>query len=379
VPELELTNISKLFRGPSGEAVTALLEINLALEAGELLTLVGPSGSGKTTLLRLIAGLDDPDSGTVALGGQSLSTVPAQKRDIAMVFQNGALYPHMTARENLGFGLKLRNVASQEIARRVQEAAELLGLTNCLSRLPASLSGGQRQRVALGRAIVRRPRLFLLDEPLSNLDPQTRVELRLEIGRLNKETGITMIHVTHDHEEALTLGDRVAVLSAGHLQQIESPREIYERPANRFVAEFVGSPPMNFVRGRLAVIGSRVEFQEIGSNPSGAGEAISVCLPDTMGARLMSRGGQDLVLGIRPENLALMASDTTRSFSASLRGRVQFVQNLGSDWLVHIATAGHSLTARLPSSSHVRLNELVTLTIQPEQLLFFNLADGLAL
>lgn len=379
VPALELTNISKLFRGPSGEAVTALLEINLAIEAGELLTVVGPSGSGKTTLLRLIAGLDYPDSGTIALGEQSLSAVPAQKRDIAMVFQNGALYPHMTALENLAFGLKLRKVPSQEIAERVQEAAELLGLTNCLGRLPAALSGGQRQRVALGRAIVRRPKLFLLDEPLSNLDPQTRVELRLEVGRLHKETGITMIHVTHDHEEALTLGDRVAVLCAGRLQQIASPREIYERPANRFVAGFVGSPPMNFVRGRLAVVGARVEFHEIGPNPSGAGEAISVCLPDTVGIRLGSWAGKDLLLGIRPENLAQAESDTPRSFSASLRGRVQFVQNLGSDWLVHIATAGHSLIARLPPSSDVRLNELVSLTIQPEQLLFFNLADGLAL
>jgi multiple sugar transport system ATP-binding protein len=379
VPVLELTNISKLFRGPTGETVTALQGISLALEAGELLTVVGPSGSGKTTLLRLIAGLDDPNSGTIALGGQSLSAVPAQKRDIAMVFQNGALYPHMTARENLAFGLKLRNVAAQEIARRVQETAQLLGLTDCLGRRPAALSGGQRQRVALGRAIVRRPGLFLLDEPLSNLDPQTRVELRMKIGRLHKETGITMIHVTHDHEEALTLGDRVAVLCAGRLQQIASPKEIYERPANRFVAGFVGSPPMNFVRGRLVVVGAGIEFYEAGPGSSGTGEAISVCLPDAVGARLRSRAGEDLVLGIRPEHLALVESDTPKGFPARLRGRVQFVQNLGSDWLVHIATAGHSLIARLPPCSRVRVNESVSLTMEPEQLLFFNPANGSAL
>ena len=379
MPALELTNISKLFRGLSGETVTALQGISLALEVGELLTVVGPSGSGKTTLLRLIAGLDDPDSGTIALAGQSLSAVPAQKRDIGMVFQNGALYPHMTARENLAFGLKLRNVAGQEIDRRVQKTAELLGLTDCLGRRPAALSGGQRQRAALGRAIVRRPRLFLLDEPLSNLDPQTRVELRLEIGRLHKETGITMIYVTHDHEEALTLGDRVAVLCAGRLQQIASPREIYDRPANRFVAGFVGSPPMNFLRGRLVVAGARVEFHEAGPSPSGTGEAISVCLPGALGARLGNRAGEDLLMGIRPEHLALAESVTPRSSPANLRGRVQFVQNLGSDWLVHIATAGHSLIARLPPSSRVRVNESVFLTMQPEQLLFFNPADGSAL
>jgi multiple sugar transport system ATP-binding protein len=368
-----------MFHGPSREAVTALQSISLTLEAAELLTVVGPSGSGKTTLLRLIAGLDNPDSGTISLAGQSLSAVPAQKRDIAMVFQNGALYPHMTARENLAFGLQLRNVAGQEITQRVQEVAELLGLTNCLGRRPAELSGGQRQRVALGRAIVRRPRLFLLDEPLSNLDPQTRVELRLEIGRLHKETGITMIYVTHEHEEALTLGDRVAVLSAGRLQQIASPKEIYERPANRFVAGFVGSPPMNFVRGRLVVVGARVEFHAAGRAESSAGEAISVCLPDMVGTRLGSWAGKDLLLGIRPENLALAESDALGSSSASLRGRVQFVQNLGSDWLVHIAAAGHSLIARLPPSSHVGLYDLVSLTMQSDQLLFFNLADGLAL
>jgi ABC-type sugar transport system ATPase subunit len=368
-----------MFRGPSRETVAALQGISLTLEAGELLTVVGPSGSGKTTLLRLIAGLDNPDSGTISLAGQSLSDVSAQKRDIGMVFQNGALYPHMTAYENLAFGLQLRKVPSQEIGRRVQESAELLGLTDCLGRRPAELSGGQRQRVALGRAIVRRPRLFLLDEPLSNLDPQTRVELRMEIGRLHKEAGITMIYVTHDHEEALTLGDRVAVLSAGSLQQIASPRELYERPANQFVAGFVGSPRMNFVRGRLVAVGARVEFHEAVPNPSGTDEAISFCLPDALRARLGNRAGQELVLGIRPEHLALHEPATTESSRVSLRGRVQFEQNLGSDWLVHIASAGHSLIARLSPTSQVRLNESVSLTLQPQQILFFNPADGSAL
>lgn len=361
--------------------MVALHEISLALQAGELLTVVGPTGSGKTTLLRLIAGLDDPDSGTIVLGGQSLSGLPAPKREIAMVFQNGALYPHMTARENLAFGLKLRNVASQEINRRVQETAEWLGLTDCLGRLPAALSGGQRQRVALGRALVRRPRLFLLDEPLSNLDPQTRVELRREIGRLHQETGIAMIHVTHDHEEALTLGDRVAVLCAGRLQQIASPREIYEHPANRFVAGFVGSPPMNFIRGRLVAVEARIEFHEAGPNPSSVGEAISVCLPDEMGTHWRSHTGQDLVLGIRPEHLAITESVavTPGGGAVSFRGRVKSVQNPGSHLLVQIATAGHTLIARLPPTSRVRVNESLSLGLQPEQLLFFKPADGSAL
>lgn len=357
----------------------ALQGINLALEPGELLTVVGPSGSGKTTLLRIIAGLDEPDTGALALGGQPLSAVPAQQRDMAMVFQNGALYPHMTARENLAFGLKLRNVASQEITRRVNETAEWLGLADCLSRRPAALSGGQRQRVALGRAMVRRPKVFLLDEPLSNLDPQTRVELRREIARLHREMGITMVYVTHDHEEALTLGDRVAVLRAGCLQQVASPREIYERPANRFVAGFIGSPPMNFLLGKLARVGARIEFYEAGPNLLGGGDGIPLCLPEVWEARLRSRAGEEIVLGIRPEHLALAGTAAFGGIRVSLQGRVQFVQDLGSHSLIQVATRGHSLIARLPSASPVRLNGLVSLEVPPEQLRFFHPADGSAL
>lgn len=354
----------------------ALEGINLKLEPGELLTVVGPSGSGKTTLLRIIAGLDEPDTGALALDGQPLSALPAQQRDMAMVFQNGALYPHMTARENLAFGLKLRKVASQEIARRVNETAEWLGLRDCLDRRPAALSGGQRQRVALGRAMARRPMVFLLDEPLSNLDPQTRVELRREIARLHRETGITMVYVTHDHEEALALGDRVAVLRAGRLQQVASPREIYERPANRFVAGFIGSPPMNFLRGKLAGVGARVEFHEAGPDPSGSGEPVSICLPEVWEARLRSKVGEEIVLGIRPEHLALAGTAAFGGFQASLHGRVQFVQDLGSHLLVQVATGGHSLIARLSPAAPVRLNGLVSLEAPPEQLRFFHPADG---
>ncbi len=379
VPLLELTNISKVFRGPAGEAVTGLQGISLALGAGESLTVVGPSGSGKTTLLRIIAGLEHPDSGTLALEGKSLAGVPAQKRDIAMVFQNGALYPHLSARENLGFGLKLRNVPNEEIARRVNETSDRLGLTDCLARRPGSLSGGQRQRVALGRAIVRRPSLFLLDEPLSNLDPQARVELREEIARLHREMGIAMIYVTHDQEEALTLGDRVAVLRAGCLEQIASPREIYEHPSKRFVAGFIGSPPMNFVHGRLVAAGAGITFQELGQSPSGVGEAISICLPEALGTRLRNRAGEEILLGIRPEHLALAASASPGTGATILRGRVQFVQDLGSHSLVHIVTRGHRLIARLPPDSSAVSDDLVSLTLPSKLLLFFNPTDGSAL
>jgi len=376
---LELTNITKVFRGPAEEAVTALQDISLALGAGELLTVVGPSGSGKTTLLRIIAGLEDPDRGALALEGKSLAAVPAQKRDIAMVFQNGALYPHLSARENLGFGLRLRNVPSEEIARRVNETSDWLGLTDCLARRPAALSGGQRQRVALGRAMVRRPSLFLLDEPLCNLDPQARVELREEIARLHRALGITMIYVTHDQEEALTLGDRVAVLRAGCLEQIASPREIYGQPSNRFVAGFVGSPPMNFVHGRLVAVGAGIQFQELGQSPSGAGEAISSCLPEALGTRLRKRTGEEILLGIRPEHLALAECANPSTGATVLRGRVQFVQDLGSHSLVHVVTRGHCLIARLPNDSSAVSDELVCLTLPSKQLLFFNPTDGSAL
>src|SRR5436309_7043550 len=255
-----LENLSKRFTGPGGETIRALDKASLAIEERELLVLVGPSGCGKTTTLRLIAGLEEPTSGTVAIDGQVVNPVPPQDRDIAMVFQNYALYPHMSVYENMAFGLKLRKCPRAETDRRVKAAAELLGLTACLERKPQALSGGQRQRVALGRAIVRQPKVFLFDEPLSNLDPQMRAQMRAEISRLHRRLASTMIYVTHDPVEAMTLGERIAVMREGAIQQVAAPMELYRRPANLFVAGFIGWPPMNLFLGTVLEKGRALFF-----------------------------------------------------------------------------------------------------------------------
>ena len=244
--QVVIEHLTKVFAGESGEPVRAVDGLSLVVEDREFLVLVGPSGCGKTTTLRLIAGLEEPTHGTISIGGRPVTNLPPKARDVAMVFQNPALYPHMTAYDNIAFGLTLRKCPKAEIQRRVMEAAELLGLNGCLPRRPQELSGGQRQRVAIGRAIVRRPALFLFDEPLSNLDAPLRAQMREEIARLHTQLGATMIYVTHDQVEAMTLGGRVAVLQAGVLQQVGPPVELYRHPANAFVARFIGALPMNF-------------------------------------------------------------------------------------------------------------------------------------
>src|SRR3954468_21736865 len=249
-------------RYPNG--YIAAKALSLAVEDGEFLVLVGPSGSGKSTLLRLIAGLEQPTGGRILIGGDDVTGKPPQERDIAMVFQGYALYPHMSVRENLGFGLTIRKQPRAIIDKRVREVGDALGLTSMLDRKPAQLSGGQRQRVALGRAIVREPRAFLFDEPLSNLDAQLRVETRAELGRLHRRLGATMVYVTHDQVEAMTLGTRVAVLKDGMLQQVAPPMELYRRPATQFVAAFIGSPRMNLIPGRLTMDGGEPRVSAIG-------------------------------------------------------------------------------------------------------------------
>jgi multiple sugar transport system ATP-binding protein len=246
VAQVVIAHLTKLFAGASGESVRAVEDLSLVVEDREFLVLVGPSGCGKTTTLRLIAGLEEPTQGTISIGGRPVTNLPPKERDVAMVFQNPALYPHLSAYDNMAFGLTLRKCPKAEIQRRVVEAAELLDLNGCLPRRPHELSGGQRQRVAIGRAIVRRPALFLFDEPLSNLDAPLRAQMREEIARLHTQLGASMVYVTHDQVEAMTLGDRVAVLQAGVLQQVGPPVELYRRPANPFVASFIGSLPMNF-------------------------------------------------------------------------------------------------------------------------------------
>src|SRR5438105_7780729 len=276
--EVRLEHVTKRF----SEGAAALDDLTLEVADGEFLILVGPSGCGKTTALRLVAGLEKPTSGSIAIGGRIVNDVTPRDRDIAMVFQNYALYPHMTVYRNLAFGLKERHTPKAEIERRVREASAMLGLNDLLGRRPAQLSGGQRQRVAMGRALVREPKAFLLDEPLSNLDAKLRVQMRAELKRIHQRLGITTIYVTHDQLEAMPLGDRIVVMSAGEVQQIGRPQEVYKEPVNLFVAGFIGSPPMNLLRGSAR--GGRVEAGELAFSRDG--------VPDG-----------DVVVGVRPEAL----------------------------------------------------------------------------
>ena len=318
-----LRGVSKRF-GP-----TSVIEgLNLEIGDHEFMVLVGPSGCGKSTLLRMIAGLEEISAGTIAIGDRVVNDVPPKERDIAMVFQSYALYPHMSVRENLEFGLKLRKTPRAEVQRLVAEAAHILGIDQLLERRPKELSGGQRQRVALGRAIVRKPSVFLFDEPLSNLDAKLRVQMRAEIKKLQARLGTTAIYVTHDQVEAMTMGNRIAVLSEGKVQQVGTPLDLYERPANLFVAAFIGTPPMNFVRGELA--DGRIQ---------GAGLALPV--PPRLRAALQGRSGGKMVAGVRPENV-VADMRPPRGESAPLRVTVEIAEPLGDEVIVH-ARAGEDM------------------------------------
>jgi multiple sugar transport system ATP-binding protein len=302
---------------PNGHV--AARDVNLAIRDGELLVLVGPSGSGKSTVLRLIAGLERPTSGRILIGDEDVTAVPPERRDLAMVFQSYALYPHKTVRENLAFGLQVRRVAAPEIRERVQRVATTLGIESFLDRKPAQLSGGQRQRVALGRAIVREPRAFLLDEPLSNLDPLLRADTRTELVLLHRRLGATMVHVTHDQEEAMTLGTRVAVMRDGRLEQVGTPLEIFQRPANVFVATFFGSPAMNIWRCGWTRTATGIRL---------AGEGLALDLEGGGTLRL----DQDTVLvGVRPHDISLAPRG-----DADAAGRVDVVEPLGATTVLHV-------------------------------------------
>ena len=322
--------VSKVF--PDG--TRAVSGMDLASEDGEFLVLVGPSGCGKTTALRMVAGLEDISEGEILIGDRVVNYVPPRDRDIAMVFQSYALYPHLTVRENMAFGLKLRKLDKAEVGRRVANAAQTLGLDELLDRKPRALSGGQRQRVAMGRAIVREPQAFLMDEPLSNLDAKLRVQVRAEISALQRKLGVTTIYVTHDQVEAMTMGDRVAVMRKGELQQVAEPQELYDRPVNLFVAGFIGSPAMNLLEARLEQRDGRVEAaigdQRIALDPQ--------LLSDKPALR--SFEGRDVILGIRPEELedAEVASDAPAD--RRLKGEVELREALGSEVQAHVSISG---------------------------------------
>ena len=382
--------VTKIYKDGT-KAVDAL---DLTVEDGRLLALVGPSGCGKTTLLRMIAGLEHISGGTLSIGGRVVNQLPPQARDIAMVFQNYALYPHMTVFDNMAFGLRIRKVSRDEIRKRVHEAAELLGLTASLKKKPAHLSGGQRQRVAMGRAIVREPTIYLMDEPLSNLDAQLRVDMRSEIARLQRRLGVTTVYVTHDQTEAMVLGDMVAVLKDGVLQQHATPAEVYGRPANAFVARFIGSPSMNLFEGTLehTAAGTTVT---LGQSQLGFGTGVIEA------GRSLGAGPHQVLCGIRPEALEEVAGDGPGG-RPILRGTVELREELGPELFVYVNVEGappslggfmdddaadddapieasRLTVARLTPRSRAREGERIELTVDPAGVHLFDAATQVRL
>jgi len=340
-----LEHVTKVY--PSGKnGVTAVSDVSLEIADREFVVLVGPSGCGKSTTLRVVAGLEEVSSGLIRIGGSVVNNVAPKDRDIAMVFQNYALYPHMTVYKNMAFGLKMRRVPRDEIQRKVHGAAELLGITPLLDRKPKQLSGGERQRVAVGRAIVRQPQAFLFDEPLSNLDARLRVQMRSELKKLHRRLRITVIYVTHDQEEAMTLGDRIVVMESGVVQQSGPPLDVYSHPINRFVAGFVGTPPMNFFDGRLVTRDGALFFETAGG---------ALQMPPGLSDRLQPYAGRQMILGARPETLDLVAAPegwmaSGEAAQARLPMRVQVVEPLGESSDVYLQPAeGGQVVARVSS------------------------------
>ena len=365
----------------------AVKDFTLDVSEGEFMVLVGPSGSGKTTALRMVAGLEDITSGELRIGGKVVNDETPKERDIAMVFQNYALYPHMTVAENIGFALKLRKIPKPEIAAKVKETGEILGLTEWLDRKPSQLSGGQRQRVAMGRAIVRSPSVFLMDEPLSNLDAKLRVQMRAEVQRIQRRIAVATLYVTHDQIEAMTMGDRVAVLRAGRLEQVDHPQVLYDHPDNLFVAAFIGSPAMNLYE---ATMSDDARAVKVGSQ--------TLPLPDDLFAArpgLTRYGGKKVVLGVRPEHLPAAHDGVT---GPTLVGNVDLVEALGSELVVHFtidaprvqpegastededatAKAGEGV-ARVDPATKVKVGERITFAVNTEGMQFFDMENDKAI
>jgi ABC-type sugar transport system ATPase subunit len=381
--EITFDKVTKIFDGD----VRAVDELSLHVADGEFMVLVGPSGCGKTTALRMLAGLEDISDGSLSIGGTVVNNVLPKDRDVAMVFQNYALYPHMSVAQNMGFALKIRGDSKAEIARKVHEAATILRLTDYLDRRPKALSGGQRQRVAMGRAIVRSPQAFLMDEPLSNLDAQLRVEMRLEIARIQRLLGVATVYVTHDQIEAMTMGDRVAVMRGGKLQQVATPEDLYDHPSNEFVAGFMGSPPMNLLRAGLenATHGLSVTLGE---------QRLDVPTSYATSHDLPRVDGPGVVFGIRPEDVEILAT----ADSSTLTTRVERREALGAEILVHLAlsnaqgtntfvvnddgaivTRPTTLVAKMGPRAEVKVGDQLNIRFHPERFHFFDATTGTTL
>ncbi len=372
---VRLEGIRKIYPGKS--ETVAVHGVDLDVADGELVVLVGPSGCGKSTTLRMIAGLESISAGSLFIDDREVNGVPPKDRDIAMVFQSYALYPHMTVRENLAFALKLRHTTKSEIDKRVNAAAATLGIEGFLDRTPRQLSGGQRQRVALGRAIVRQPKVFLFDEPLSNLDAQLRVQMRREIARLHHELQATMIYVTHDQVEAMTLGDRIVVMNNGHVQQIDTPMRLYDHPANRFVAGFIGSPGMNFVTGTITP-GEQLEFVA-------AEGAFTLRIPATLAGRVHDIVGRVVTMGIRPEDVSIAPASGPAVFAGESTivdppvlapALLDIVEALGNEIFVYATVGAFTITARVSPQPLPSPGEPVTLAFDLAKAHFFDHAEG---
>ncbi len=371
---LVLEHLTKVFPAPGGGQVRALDDLSLTVEESEWLVLVGPSGCGKTTTLRLAAGLEDPTSGTITIDGRRLDTIAARERDLAMVFQSPALYPHLSASENMAFGLRIRRVPRAERLERVRAAAEMLGVADCLDRKPMDLSGGQRQRIALGRALVRRPKLLLLDEPLSNLDPHTRAQLRAQLLELRGRLATSALYVTHDQDEAMTLGTRLGVLWKGALQQIGTARQLYDWPANIFVAGFLGSPPMNFLRGTLVRLSSGLGFR--GGNQLESAPPLPLYLPEPVSASLQPWADRTVVLGIRPEHVTLTDPGTHREL---LQAEVEAVEELGAEKHMHLKMGAEKIVARTGLEAGFQTGQRVGVQFNSAALRWFSSETGAAI
>jgi len=361
--EVRFDGVHKIFG-----AETAVEDLNLTVNAGEFLVLVGPSGCGKTTTLRMLAGLERPSYGRILIGDKLVNNVSPRFRDVAMVFQSYALYPHMNVYDNLAFGMRARGASKDLVAQRVKETADVLGLGKLLKRRPSELSGGQRQRVALGRALIRQPQVFLMDEPLSNLDAGLRVQMRAELSRLHQRFRVTTVYVTHDQVEAMTMGDRIAVMNNGRLQQVDAPETLYDNPANVFVAGFIGSPRMNFVPGRLASSDGRTSVTFLGiTTPLGTGSRLTAGASDG-----------EVTVGIRPEDLMWRPAagpDCTLTLSAD----VDVVEPMGHEAYVTALCAGETVTSRFPPRSGVRPQERVDLALNPARLHLFDAQSGITI
>jgi len=342
--KVSLKNIFKIYPGEKGKDVTAVKDFNLEIEDREFIVFVGPSGCGKSTTLRMVAGLEEISKGDIYIGDKRVNDVPPKDRDIAMVFQNYALYPHMSVYDNMAFGLKLRKYPKDEIHKRVTEAADILGIEPYLDRKPKALSGGQRQRVAVGRAIVRQPKVFLFDEPLSNLDAKMRVQMRTEITKLHQRLQATMIYVTHDQIEAMTMGTRIVVMKDGLIQQVDSPLAIYSGPCNLFVAGFLGSPPMNLLKGSLASKDGNIQFKEM------QGGVIDLNLGDRKAAAPYV--GKEVILGLRPEDCDLVAAGKAPSKN-SFQAVVDIVEPMGAETYFYLQTGAHTVISR----SHANVDQ----------------------